>query len=154
METKTVICRGLADTIAAAVEPWKADHEKALRVRDIEDVVALCLHLHHHLHEWQRQAWEYAFSGEMRDPQTTGETLRSALEIGLQSCEMVRQAVGWANAKGYQVDQATDLHQAAEDLTKLQKDLLQRWPFFDAAEIKRELENGEESLPLESLLDG
>lgn len=136
MHTKSVICRGQARTIEDAVEAWRADHDDAMDVRDIEDVIPVCLTLSELLQEWQKEAWESLFSNRLSNLQEAGELLRKAYLHSLQAFEGVADCLRWTKQLGYEVDRIAEFQQAFETIRRLSEDFSQRWPVLDAASVE------------------
>ena len=136
MKTKSVICRGQARTIEDAVEAWRPDRGDTMEVRDIEDVIPVCLLLCELLQEWQRDAWESLFSNKLRNVQSEGESLRKAYIHSLEAFKGVADCLRWAEQKGYEFDTAAEFHRATETVQESYGDFSRRWPFLDPAVVE------------------
>jgi hypothetical protein len=135
MKTRSVICRGQVRTIEDAIEAWKAGHEDAMEVRDIEDVIPVCLMLGELLQQWQKDAWESLFSNRLREVQSAGALLQKAYSQSLEAFEGVADCLRWAKRNGYAVEKATDFQRIAEMVQRLHADFARRWPFLDPTAI-------------------
>ena len=136
MKTRNIICRGQTRTIEDAVESWKAGHDDAMEVRDIEDLVAFCLSACQFMERWYKEAWELALAGRLKKVQSAGKMLRTALDRSVEALEEVRGCVKWAEKKEYTVDNAREVLAAADRVKRMRDDLNERWPFLDKQQIE------------------
>jgi hypothetical protein len=135
VRTKSVICRGQARTIEDAVKAWKAEHDDAMEVRDIEDVVRVCVLLSELMQEWQAEAWECLFSGKLRSTQLAGGLLRKAYAHAAEAFEGVAEWVNWVRERGYKVEGARRFTEAVEAVRRLREDFVRRWPTLTASDL-------------------
>jgi len=65
-------------SIEDAVEAWKASHDDAMEIRDLEEVVREWLGTMDLLAQWQADSWGQLFAGELKRIQDLGRLLRTA----------------------------------------------------------------------------
>jgi hypothetical protein len=128
VRTQNAIGRGRVRAIEDAVETWRFDHDDALAVRDVEDVVRECLGMREFLRSWQNQAWAYMLANRLANIQETGEELRTELNRMLEIFPKVLAAIRWAKAKGYVFELEDQVEAAVADVKKMSQDLaFSRW---------------------------
>ncbi len=142
MITRSVIYRGRVRAIEDAVEAWKASHDDALEVHDLEDVVREWLGTMDLLAQWQADSWKQLFAGELKKIQGLGRLLRMAYRSSLDVAGLLEECVAWAEGNGYAVDNARDFRQRRATVERLYQDFETRWPFPD----KKQIEAGMASL--------
>src|SRR5665213_2742389 len=64
MKTLAKMYRGQYRAVEDALEAWKSDHDEAMSVCDLEEVVRTCLRLNDSARELVRSAWELGFAGK------------------------------------------------------------------------------------------
>lgn len=136
MITKSIICKGQARTIEDVVCAWMSDHHEAMGVRDVEDVIELCLSLRDILISLNKDAWEQLLANKLRNVIQAGDILQKTVVQVLTTLESVHdEGVQGARQKGYEVDNADRLDEAIEQVRRLKQDFEARWPFFDQRQL-------------------
>src|SRR6516165_10611374 len=103
MKTKKIICKSQVRAIEDVVDAWKPDHHSAMVVRDIEDVIGLCLFLTGEFGRWREELWRSARAGIVHSPEREGQTLLAVLEHALAVMPRVRVLIDLAEKAGYTV---------------------------------------------------
>ncbi len=154
MTTRGILARGQARALREAAETWKIDHQAAMAVRDLEDLVAEGISMAESYSVWRERCLVDLYSRRLPDVIPTGEALHDAgtdLSTGMATVE---DCIQLAESIGYQIDQAEAFRKARKRLDSLLVDLADAWPQFDLAEIQRneaQIEAGH-SVALEDLL--
>ena len=73
MKTLAKMYRGQYREVEDALETWKADHDEAMNVHDLEEVIRTCLRLNNSARELVRSAWELGFAGKALDSEGIGK---------------------------------------------------------------------------------
>jgi hypothetical protein len=139
VKASAAICRGHVRTIEDAVEAWKQDHDDAMKVQDLEQMILVCLFLRNGLRQVHRQVFNHLFAGKVGKTQELGRVVRGLDASVLKSFQAVAEVVRWARENGLDVERAGDLDQAIEHVRRLSDDFGRRWPLFDTEQIKEGL---------------
>ncbi len=146
MKTRGVIYRGRVRAIEDAVEVWKASHDDAMEVRDVEDLIREWLWASELWIQWQEDAWQLLRAGQLKKTQEAGRALQWAHNAGLGLVATLEECLRSAEKAGYAVDNAGEFREKARALQRAYDNFLKRWPFADnqtIAEGLASLERGE-----------
>ena len=154
MKTKGLICRGRARTIEDAVEAWKSDHDEAMAVRDLEDIIRECRWLRDLLMEWNQESWKLLRAGRLHCVQDTGDSLRMVLTIFLRAIPRARRLAANYKRGGYHVEHAGEFADLEKQVQEMANELDQKWPFIDPREMEesRSAYDRGECQPVEDIL--
>ena len=123
MGIKNAIYRGRARTVEDAVEAWKRYYDVAEKVKDIDYLVREWLGLADALNSWQTECQDLLHTAKLDNVLEVGKMLESAHRISMDLHEAVNDGVRWAKARGYEVEAASQFHEASMNLKKLRKRL-------------------------------
>src|SRR5438105_4665625 len=104
MKTLAKMYRGQYRVIGDVLETWKADHEEAMAVGDLEEVIEICIGLNQRCGEIVKKAFSVGFSGKMRNPEEVGGYVLKALKAGSETWKEIDEAIKEAIASGYSVN--------------------------------------------------
>jgi hypothetical protein len=137
MKTLAKMYRGQYRAVEDALETWKADHDEAMSVRDLEEVIRTCLGLNDSARRLVRSAWELGFAGKAQNPEEIGREVLPALKAGVVTWRSLAEGVEERAAQGYTVDSADRVPAALEEIRALAADFAARWPFVRKQEVER-----------------
>jgi hypothetical protein len=137
MKTLARMYRGQYRAVGEALETWKADHDEAMAVHDLEEIIRTCLGLHDRTRELVRAAWDLGFAGNVGDPDGLGRCVLKALEAGVEAWGGLQESVEITAAAGYAVDGAGRVPAALAEARVLAADFAARWPFARKEDIER-----------------
>ncbi len=123
--------------IEDAVESWKADHDEAMGVCELEEVIRACQGLHRWTVEFVGEKWNAGFSGKVRNPDEEGRWVLSVLKAGIRAWKSCGEEASECAALGYVVDGADRIPGLLAELKKLADDFKSRWPFMRKVDIER-----------------
>ena len=83
MKTLAKMYRAPYRAVEDALEAWKADHDEAMSVRDLEEVIRTCQALNASARELVHSAWEIGFSGKALNSEGIGKGVLQVLEAGV-----------------------------------------------------------------------
>jgi len=132
---KSAIYRGRVRTVEDAIELWKASHDDAMDVRDMEDIVeessaALCMFI-----EWQQEAWRLLRIGAIRNILEEGSQFQRAYHAAEQLIRSVKDCIESATARGYIIDHAEKLRSVIKQVEVMHKEFSAKWPFPNVDEM-------------------
>jgi hypothetical protein len=130
------IYRGRARTVEDAVEAWKAHYLEADEVKDVEAIVLEVLSAFDLLRRWQEDAWKLLRTGKLKNVLEMGRKLDNAYKTGKILLAIVKDCMGWAERKGYIVDNAESFRKACRELESLWSELKANWPCPDKQKIE------------------
>jgi hypothetical protein len=139
MMIKGKIYRGRAQNAETVIDFWKASHDDAMVVRDIEDILQEVSATFRLFIEWQKEAWDAMRTGKIGNVLEVGEQLKIAYEIGERLSKSAGQCIEWAAEKGYAVENAGALRSLVKEIEELHKQFSAKWPFPDSAEMEANL---------------
>lgn len=128
---------GQYEAVPKALEGWKADHREALRILDLEELIAGCLEAQDQTTELIRLCWELGYSGGIACPEEAGRLALRTLEAGLEAWESLAQAAGDHAQRGYGIAGADRIPAARAEFQELANQLKTRWPFAVAEDVER-----------------
>lgn len=137
MKTRAKMYRGQYRAVEDALESWKVDHEEAMGVCDLEEVIRVCLQVQSAVAEMVKLMWKKGFSGEIRDPEEVGQYVRKALDAGVLAWSAIREGAEECAAAGYDVEGANGIPAALAEVTAARDDFARRWPFFRRGGMER-----------------
>jgi hypothetical protein len=146
MNVKGMICEARLHGISTAAGLWKRDHQEAMKVRDVEDLVRECLGAHDLLTDLYQEAWHLLLHNELTDVQAEGRFLELLLHRAERTWITIQERIHWAQGQGYSIDRSAELDQAIESGQRMSRTVSQRWPFIDPQQIEQaraELTRGE-----------
>jgi hypothetical protein len=136
------------------VESWKGDHDDAMAVRDMEDVIAVCLQEKGFFLAWYKDTLELFATKKIKDAEATGEMLKNSLDQALAAFQGVCGLIAQAEQKEYSVNSSEAFKNAKKELKELRENLADRRLSFDRARIqqaRKEIAEGR-SKPAEDIL--
>jgi hypothetical protein len=128
-----------------ALEDWKADHEEAMAVRILEQLIRILLPVHEGTKELIDAVWEEGFSGQVRNPENLGQWVLKVLRSGIQTWGSLAEHVTECASQGYAVEGDNNVSAALAEERELLADFSARWPFVrkeDVARGAREIAEG------------
>jgi hypothetical protein len=128
-----------------AAEAWKAGHEQAEAVGEVEEIVDDCLALHPRVVRMVKHAWERAFAGKVTRPEGEGTAILGALRRVGWAWDVLDGVVRECTDRGYDVPAAGRVRETREEVRRLTADFASRWPFARPDVIERsrkEIEEG------------
>lgn len=131
MKVKNVICRGKLRTIEDAVDAWKAEHVKAMRIQNIEELVHECLGASDYLKQWNNESWKQLMENNLRAVQEEGEMLRRAFRNASALFSPIMDAVKDAENQSYRIEKAPEFQKAIDEVESMSAKLEKHWPFID-----------------------
>lgn len=139
MKVKSTIYKAKTRGIEDAVEWWKPDHENAMSVREVEDLVSECLGAHKILVDWTKSCWDSLSAGQLANPESVAQELLEAMKSGSDKFRMVSNCIEEAERLGYTVDNSNAFESAEIAISQMHADLEKRWPFIDTKVIEQSL---------------
>jgi len=137
MKTLAKMYRGQYRAVEDALEAWKSDHDEAMSVCDLEEVVRTCLRLNDSARELVRSAWELGFAGKALDSEGIGKDVLQALKAGVVTWNSLAESVEGRVAQGYTVESADGISSALAEIQALAANFAARWPFARKEEIEQ-----------------
>jgi hypothetical protein len=134
-------CVGRSQVVEKLVEAWRADHEDAMFVRDLEELAAECIDLGQLL----RHAWDSLL--ELLDDETfnkigvTGKTFQGVLTKTLPLLREVQKWIAEATQKGYEVEQAVIFEQIIQQTERVLEQFKEEWPCVDHEIVRKSRED-------------
>jgi hypothetical protein len=135
VQTQKIICRSQVRAIEDVVDAWKADHECAMKVHDIEDIIRVGVFVREQFRGWVADLWECASTGQTSNPVAEGETILHWFAEARKVMGLVSAQIAWATSQGYTVDNAQEFATALDDVRKMEEDFRSRWPLPDAQQV-------------------
>lgn len=145
MGTRNIVAHEKIRGIESTIEAWKKDHDEAMAVFDIEDLIRECVGMKMFLTAWKKHVWRRFFDEKIQNVQETGRALLDALENASKVFPHVKEAIALAKQEGYEVENSSMLDEAEAALETLKLDHATRWPFVDASQItlaREEIKSG------------
>lgn len=155
MKIKNAIGQGRARIIEQAVEAWKADHDDAMRTRDVEGLITLYLEHCAFLKDWYKEAWDDLLANELLDPQGAGEVIRDLLVKTVEYGRDLSNLIAEAKRKGYIVDRTEEFRASEVIVSQLHADIKASWPWMDQSLREQSLADYEAGRcrPAQEILD-
>ena len=145
MKTLAKMYRGQYRAVEDALDAWKADHDEAMSVRDLEEVVRTCLALNASARELVRSAWEIGYSGKALNSEEIGKDVLQVLKAGVVTWKSLAESVEERVAQGYAVESADGIPAALAEFQARAAEFAARWPFARKEDIEggaREIAEG------------
>jgi len=145
MKTLAKMYRGQYRAVEDALETWKADHDEAMSVCDLEEVIRTCLRLNASARDLVRSAWEFGYSGKALNSEEIGSCVLQVLKAGAVTWKSLAESVEERVAQGYTVEGADGIPAALAETRTLAADFAARWPFARQEDIEagaREIAEG------------
>lgn len=136
MKTLAKMYRGQYRAVEDALETWKDDHDEAMSVRDLEEVIRTCLGLNASARDLVRAVWELGFSGKAHNSEEIGRDVLLVLKAGVVTWESLAKSVEERVAQGYAVEGADRAPPALAEIQSLAADFAARWPFIRVEDIE------------------
>ena len=133
---KSAIYRGRVRTVEDAVEVWKMNHDEAMTVCAIEDIVQESLSALAMLVDLQMDSWKQLRAGKLRKVLEHGKTIERAYRIGFDLISLVNGCIEEAQKDDYTVDKAVEFRQFIKRLEALNTDFVAKWPFSKREDIE------------------
>ena len=137
MKTTAKMYRGQYRAIEDAVESWKADHEEAMAVCDLEVVIRTGRWLNDRCRELVQCVFDAGFAGKIQDPEDLGKCIVKLLQAGRDMWETLANGTKEATNRGYTVDGASKVADSLASVKTLATEFEFRWPFSRQEEIDR-----------------
>ena len=137
MKTLAKLQHGLSRAVKEALETWKADHDEAMAVRDLEEVIRVCVDLDAYTRKFVRSAWEMGLSGEADDSEEIGRDILKGLEEEAETWQALSESAAECAARGYTVEGADRIPTTLAEVRALRNDFASRWPFVRAEDVGR-----------------
>jgi len=156
MKTLPRLYRGQFNAVDETLEPWKIDHDQAMQVHDLEDVIEQCHLVDRQALRCVENAWSLGSSSGLSDHEEHGRCILDMLRAGVRAWGRIVQCVEQAEEIGYDVKGASDSRIALAELRRIHEDFAGRWPFARAEDVKRgerEISEGK-FITAEDLLSG
>jgi hypothetical protein len=131
--------RSQADIVAETVEAWKGEHDRAMRARDVEDAVLLCLDYPAQMGRLWKTTWKHIEDGTM-GVNAAWYALQATFTRTLDVMDGVRELVRAAAAAGHTVEGAAELEQARDRVAALKDDIFRHWEPFTEETAREALE--------------
>lgn len=112
------------------IEPWKADHEYAMRVYDLEDAIRSCLRVVPIIEGWRNALRSDLHGRKLPDPDRAGREFLKAIKATLGLFQDLREAVTRAEVS-CSVEGSQELVQAESNLKRIAQEFSARWPLID-----------------------
>jgi hypothetical protein len=139
MKVQSTIYRAKTRGIEDAVEWWKPDHDNAMSVRDVEDLVRECLGIRDFLKQWLALSWQSIREGNLDDCESVGRALEDAFKNGAQIFQTVRECIVDAEHSEYTVENSAAFDEAEKDVVSMQADFEREWPFMDMKVLEKSI---------------
>jgi hypothetical protein len=152
MKTLAKMYRGQYRAVEDALETWKADHDEATSVWDLEELIRTCLRLNASARELGRAVWELGYSGKARNSEEIGREVLPVLKAGVVTWKALAEGVEERVAQGYTVESADRIPAALAEIRALAADFAARRPFQLGASSPFIGESHARSRPLRSTL--
>lgn len=146
MRTKNIICRAHIQAVTDVLKSWKKDHDEAMKVRDLEDLIRLCLAFCEEEDQLVTEALETLASDKTMTVRRHGFMIQATLDAAVQAVEAVTMRVEHYKRQGYSVDNEETLREVARKTRQRQVAFLGQWPFFTLEELEESsavIERGE-----------
>jgi hypothetical protein len=137
VKTLAKMYRGQYRAVEDALETWKADHDEATSVWDLEELIRTCLGLNASARELVHAVWELGFSGKAHNPEEIGRDVLPVLKAGVVTWKSLAEGVEERVAQGYTVESADRIPAALEEIQTLAADFAARWPFVRKEDIEQ-----------------
>jgi hypothetical protein len=134
------ICRGRArsiDLLGSEFETWQQAHVEAMAARDVEDWVRACLDENALTLRSCQAVRRKALAGQVGDLQGVGEATAKVFDSATRLFDLVLTGVQKAEARGFTIEQAPELRQAATELRRRRAEFVAFWPWLDEALWRR-----------------
>lgn len=135
--------RAAAEALGERAEAWRRDHDEAMEVRDLEDLIADAVALAADLNRLARVLHDRLGRNQVNEPLRVGEALRTVLDYAGRMCRLFLDDAAEAEGRGYTVAGADELKAAVARLDATGRWLCQAWPvvgeLFDPAELEASL---------------
>jgi len=135
-------CKNRSHQLEEYLETWQIDHQNALYVCDLEQLVQDCLQLMPLL----RQAWDHTVE-RLFDKSKPSEmvfveeqTVRRVVSMVSQLCRRVSGLIDEAEQAGYSVDATEAFRGELRDLVFLEKEIESQWPPTNSQHIRESLD--------------
>jgi hypothetical protein len=129
-----------------ALDAWGQEKPSTQRLA-LEHLVARCLEEPAYLQQVWRTVWTAARANEVDDFQLIGKSLRAMFAGSLNLLTRIKGATSaYAEATRQVVERADELDAATEELRRLERAMLEHWPWIDSqrvAEAMAEYRRGE-----------
>jgi hypothetical protein len=137
VKTTAKMYRGQYRAIEDAVETWKADHEEAMVVCDLEVVIRTGIWLNDRCRELVQGVFKAAFAGTIHAPEDLGKCILKLLKAGCEMWETVANGAQEAEDRGYRVEGVSKIADALAASKALAADFDSRWPFIRREEVEK-----------------
>lgn len=130
MKTKHAIIKGQVRTVDDAVEAWQTDHQEAMYVCDVEDIIGLCLPWPEMFETAYAHLWDGAFQQQVPNIEVFAGLMRNVADGALQSLGRLATAIDWAKRLGYTVGKEADFIAAKQRVEELTANFKREWPWI------------------------
>jgi hypothetical protein len=137
MKTRAKMYRGQYRAVEEALESWKVDHEEAMGVCDLEELIPFLASITPPVLELVGYFWDRGFSGAIGDPDAMGQVVLDALEAGVEAWSAAQGGVRECTAAGYVVEGTDKIPAALAEITAARDDFARRWPFSRKEDVER-----------------
>ena len=125
------IRRCAAEELHGLVEQWRSDHDKAMAVRDLEDLIADATGLATDTVQLARSLVARFLRNEVRDPVLLGGAIRVLFAVVDRVCACLFEIVSTGLSDSYEIDGLTRLRTAWNGLAEATAWLKRVWPTID-----------------------
>ena len=137
MKTVAKMYRGQYRAVEEALETWKVDHDEAMGVCDLEEVICVLLRLQPNVLKLVRVVWEKGSSGKIDDPQEIGQLMLTALNAAVKAWQLIEKSAAECAKAGYDVNGSEHSPSALATVTAARDDFAGRWPLYRTEDAER-----------------
>jgi hypothetical protein len=119
----------------AAVEAWKAEHQEAMRARDLEDLVRSCLDYPAILMRVCNATFAKMRDGALEAPNETRQALHDFFEKTLDYLRGIRDLAARFQRDGHLIAGLTELENALEQCRALKERIFEFWSPFTSQDV-------------------
>jgi hypothetical protein len=145
MKTKHAIIKGQVRTVEDAVEAWQSDHQEAMCVRDIEEIIEMCLAWPRMFKQVYGQLWDAAFEHELPSIQRFASHIMSTSQEAVSALSRLASCIEWAKLSGYAVDNEAGFASVKQQVDHLVSEFQRDWPSINGTAVSeaiKALSNG------------
>jgi hypothetical protein len=108
--------------IRQEIEAWKLDHDEAMKVRDLQDLIQACLLERDKDNSFIRLILDKSHMLSPEGLDKINDLIQECCDDALATLDKLSEAVQLAEAKGLPVEHATSIAKAAEDYRRWKED--------------------------------
>jgi hypothetical protein len=124
-----------------ALEPWKEAHDKAMRLRDLEDMVEESRKIWSEVRQSLESLWEELSENTIDDTESTGNHIRDALKTLQLAFRIGNRVVALYGRNGDDIHGAEDLKEIESDIEDMLARLENEWPWRNPGREERAKED-------------